>query len=46
LVAPEAAATLAGASVLRERGWLEPDAEVALFLTGNGFKYPWKGLPR
>jgi threonine synthase len=40
LVAPEAAATVAAAAALREAGWLEPDEEVVLFLTGNGFKYP------
>jgi threonine synthase len=38
--APEAAATLAAAERLSRTGWLEPGAEVVLFLTGNGFKYP------
>lgn len=39
-VAPEAGATLAALRELREGGWIKPEDEVVLFLTGNGFKYP------
>jgi len=42
-LAPEAAATVAAAGELLAGGWLEPEQEVVLFLTGNGFKYPMKG---
>ena len=41
-VCPEAAATLVAARDLRESGWIKPDDSVALFITGNGFKYPLK----
>ncbi|HEV3475683.1 MAG TPA: threonine synthase [Actinomycetota bacterium] len=40
LPAPEGAATLAGASLLRERGDLDPDDRVVLINTGTGTKYP------
>lgn len=39
-VAPEAGATLAATRELRESGWIKPEDEVVLFVTGNGFKYP------
>jgi threonine synthase len=44
-VAPEAAATAAAAESLRAAGWLRETDEVLLFLTGNGFKYPWTESP-
>ena len=37
--APEAAGTVAGLARLVERGEVQPDERVALFLTGNGLKY-------
>ena len=37
--APEAAGTVAGLAKLVERGEVQPDERVALFLTGNGLKY-------
>lgn len=40
LASPEGAATLAGASVLRERGDLGPDDRIVLINTGSGAKYP------
>lgn len=40
LAAPEAAATLAGADALAERGELARDEEVVLVGTGTGLKYP------
>lgn len=40
LASPEGAATMAGASVLRERGDLGPNDRVVLINTGNGAKYP------
>jgi threonine synthase len=39
-VAPEGAATLAGAIRLREQGELDPDSRVVLLNTGTAFKYP------
>jgi threonine synthase len=39
-VAPEAAATVAAAARLVRSGWLDPDDETVLFVTGDGFKYP------
>lgn len=40
LACPEGAATLAGASRLRERGELGPEDRVVLINTGNAAKYP------
>jgi threonine synthase len=40
LASPEGAATLAGASVLRERGDVGPGDRVVLINTGSGAKYP------
>jgi threonine synthase len=40
LVSPEAGATVAAVRRLRESGWLAPDDEVVLFLTGSGLKHP------
>ncbi|HEX2030696.1 MAG TPA: threonine synthase [Actinomycetota bacterium] len=40
LASPEAAATLAGAVALRERGDLAPEDRVVLVATGSGHKYP------
>jgi threonine synthase len=40
LASPEAAATLAGAVALRERGDLGPEDRVVLVATGSGLKYP------
>jgi threonine synthase len=40
LVSPEAGATVAAVRQLRTNGWLAPDAEVVLFLTGSGLKHP------
>ena len=37
--APEAGATVAAAARLVRSGWLQPEESVALFLTGDGFKY-------
>ncbi len=37
--APEAGATVAAAARLARSGWLKPDESVALFITGDGFKY-------
>jgi threonine synthase len=37
--APESAATLAAAEVLRQRGWLAADETVVCFNTGMGLKY-------
>ena len=33
---------VAAARRLREEGWLHPESDVVLFLTGNGFKYDFK----
>ena len=38
-VAPESAATLAAAEILRQRGWLAADETVVCFNTGMGLKY-------
>jgi threonine synthase len=37
---PEGAATVTAARLLRERGWLDADAEVVLLNTGAGLIYP------
>ncbi len=37
---PEGAATVTGARLLRERGWLDADDEVVLLNTGAGLIYP------
>ena len=37
---PEAAATVVAARNLRDSGWIKPEDDVVLFITGNGFKYP------
>ena len=37
--APEAGATVAAAARLTRSGWIKPDDSVALFITGDGFKY-------
>jgi threonine synthase len=37
--APEGGATAAAVPRLLERGWLRPDEEVVLFITGSGLKY-------
>jgi threonine synthase len=41
--APEAGATVAAAARLAGSGWLKPTESVALFLTGDGFKYTSEG---
>ncbi len=40
LVCPEGAAALTAAAKLRRDGWLSADAEVVVFNTGTGLKYP------
>jgi threonine synthase len=37
--APEAGATVAAAARLARSGWIGPEESVALFITGDGFKY-------
>jgi len=37
--APEGGAVAAAVPQLRARGWLEPEEEVVLFITGSGLKY-------
>ena len=37
--APEAGATVAAAAQLARKGWIRPHESVALFITGDGFKY-------
>lgn len=37
--APESAATIAAAEILRARGWIDPDENVVCFNTGTGLKY-------
>jgi threonine synthase len=37
--APEGGALAAAVPRLLERGWLRPDEEVVLFITGSGLKY-------
>jgi threonine synthase len=37
--APEAGATVAAAAQLARSGWIKPHESVALFITGDGFKY-------
>ena len=37
--APEGGAVAAAVPLLLERGWLDPDEEVVLFITGSGLKY-------
>ncbi|RMG63626.1 MAG: threonine synthase [Calditrichaeota bacterium] len=39
LVSPESAATLAALEQLRSRGWIAPQEQVVLFLTGGAYKY-------